>query len=108
MLPAGLLHRGGQIPQQVPAISDFQGVRGGFLDWLGVGGGPVAADDRGSGMPGEPGRERPGGTAGQYVHDPAGLDADQYRAVDAALAEGELVHPQHPQHGPAPPAPSAT
>lgn len=95
MLVAGLLHRGGQVLQQVPAISDSQGVRGSFLDRLGVGGGAVPADDLGSRMLGEPGRESLGGAIGQHVHDPAGLDVDQHGAVRAALAEGELVHPQH-------------
>lgn len=97
MLVAGLLHRGGQGLQQVPAIRDFEGVGGGFLDRLDVGSGPVPADDLGSGMLGEPGRERLGGAVGQYVHDPAGLDVDQHGAVGAALAEGKLVHPQHPR-----------
>ncbi|MBO3681623.1 hypothetical protein, partial [Streptomyces sp. NEAU-YJ-81] len=32
MLVAGLLHRGGQVLEQVPAISNFQGIRGGLLD----------------------------------------------------------------------------
>lgn len=34
---------------------------------------------------------------GQHVHDPAGFDVDQHGSVGAALAEGELVHPQHPR-----------
>ncbi len=97
MLVAGLLHRGGQVLRQVPAISDFEGVRGGLFDRLGVGGGPVTADDLGAGMFGQPGREGLRGAVGQHVHDPAGFDVDQHGAVGAALAEGELVHPQHPR-----------
>lgn len=72
-------------------------MRGGFLDRLGVGGGPVPADDLGSGTLSEPGRERLGSAVGQHVHDPAGLDVDQHGGVGAALAEGELVHSQHPR-----------
>lgn len=49
------------------------------------------------GMLGEPGCEPLGGAVGQHVHDPAGLGVDQNGAVGAALAEGELIHPQHPR-----------
>jgi hypothetical protein len=49
----------------------------------------------------EPARERFRGAVGKHVHDAAGLDIDididQHGAVGAALAEGELVHPQHPR-----------
>lgn len=95
MLVTGLLQSCRQVLQQVPAIRDFQCMRGGFLYRLGVGGGPVPADDLRSRMVLEPGRERLRGTVGQHVHDPAGLDVDQHGAVGEALAEGELVHPQH-------------
>lgn len=92
---AGLLHRGGQVLKQTPAIGNFEGVRGGLLDRPGVGGGPVAADDLGTGMLAQPGRERLRGAAGQHVHDPAGFDVDQHGAIGAAHAESELIHPQH-------------
>lgn len=97
VLVTGLLHRGGQVLKQVPAICDFEGVGGGLLDRLRIGGGPVPADDLRTGMGLEPGRERLRGAIGQHVHDPAGLDVDQHGAVGAALAEGELVHSQHPR-----------
>ncbi|PNG89768.1 hypothetical protein SMF913_25233 [Streptomyces malaysiensis] len=32
-----------------------------------------------------------------HIHDPAGFHVDQHGAIGAALAEGELVHPQHPR-----------
>lgn len=95
LLVAGLLHRAGQVLQQMPPIGDLQGVRGGFRDRFRVGGGPVPADDLGTGMVLEPGREPLGGAVGKHIHDSAGLDVDG--AVGAALAEGELVDPQHPR-----------
>ncbi len=97
VLVAGLLHRGGQVLQQMPPISHFQGVRGGLLHSLRVGGSPVATDDLRTRMVFEPGRERLRRAVGQHIHDPTGLDIDQHSAVRAAFAEGELVHPQHPR-----------
>lgn len=71
--------------------------RGGYPDRPGAGAGPVPADDLGPRVPGESGRERLRGAVGQHVHDPAGPDVGQHGAIGAALAEGELVHPQHPR-----------
>lgn len=81
----------------MPAVGDLQGVRGGFLDGAGVGGGPVAADDLDAGVGGEPGREGLGGAVGQDIDGTAGFDVDQEGAVSATAAEGELIDPQHPR-----------
>jgi hypothetical protein len=96
VLVAGLLHCRRQVLQQMPVIGHLQGVRGGPLDRLGVGAGPVPADDLRTGMLCEPGHERLRGAVGQHVHDASGLGVDEHGVVGAALAEGELVHPQHP------------
>lgn len=97
VLVAGLLHRGGEVLEQVPPVGDFHGVGRRFLDGAGVGRGPVPADDLGAWMLAQPGREGLGGTVGQDVHDSTGLHVDEDGSVGATPAEGELVDTKNPR-----------
>jgi hypothetical protein len=93
MLMAGLLHREGEVAQQVPAICHLDCVRGGFLDRSGIGTGPVPAHHFGSRVLAQPSGQRLGGSVRQDIDRPTGLDVDQNGSVADASPEGELVHP---------------
>lgn len=81
----------------MPAISDLDRARHGFLDGLRVGAGTIPADDLDAGVFAQPGGEGLRRAVGQHVDHAPGLDVDQHGAVGAALAERELVHAQDPR-----------
>ncbi|GGZ40236.1 hypothetical protein GCM10010344_00870 [Streptomyces bluensis] len=84
-----------QVAQQVPAVSCLNGVRGGLPDGAGVGAGPIAAHDLGTGMAAKPRGQRLGPPIWQNVDGLVGFDIDEDRSEAAAAAEGELVHAEH-------------
>lgn len=76
----------------MPTIGHLHGFRGACAGTLGVGGGPVAADDLDAGVFGEPSGQRCHFPVRQEVYRPAGLDVDQDGAIDVALAQGKVVN----------------
>ena len=79
----------------MPAVSDLDCFRGALAGAVGVGAGPVAADDLGSGVLLQPVRRRcppRGRAAGPRA---AGLGVDQDRPVVAAAAEREVIDAEH-------------
>lgn len=67
---------------------------------VGVGAGPVTADDLGAGMPAQPAREGGGVPAGQQIERPAGLAVDEDSAVVVPATGGEVIDTQHLWNGP--------
>ncbi len=78
----------------MPAISHLDRARRSGARAVGVGSAPVPADHLGARMDAQPGRERVCFPVREQVDGLAGLDVDQQRAVDAAPAEREIIHPE--------------
>jgi hypothetical protein len=93
-----LLHMPAQVVVQVPAVGDLDRVWRAGACAVGVGAGPVPADDLGAWMVLQPAGERVRLAVAQQVHGLAGLRVDQHGAVVATAAEREVVHPED-RHG---------
>lgn len=86
-----LLDRLAEVGPQVIAIRDLLGLRRPDPSALSVSAGTVPANDRHLGVIAEPGSQVLPVAAVVEVQRPVGGHVDQYRAVVAALAEGEVV-----------------
>ena len=83
-----------QVVPDMPPVGDLDRLRGALACAVGVGAGPVPADDLGPGMFLQPVGEGFGFAVAQQVNGPSGLDVDQDGAVVAAPAEREVIHAQ--------------
>jgi hypothetical protein len=79
----------------VPPVGYLGGLRCAGAGTVGVGTGPVPADDLHFGMGTQPLGEGFGVTAGQHVDWPVGGHVQQDRAVGVAAAQREVIHAQH-------------
>jgi hypothetical protein len=91
----GLFHRRGQVLPQVEPVGDLHRLRCGGPGRLRVGGGPISADHRCSGVFLQPGCQRFGIPADQYVYDPVVLAVDQHGAVVMATLDREVIDSKH-------------
>lgn len=78
----------------MPAVCDLLGLRGSGTSALGVGAGPVTADDLHLGVGAQPRGQRLGISAGKYVKRSAGLQVDQESGIGIVLAQSEVVDAQ--------------
>jgi len=78
----------------MPAIGDLDRVRGAVAGSLGVGAGPVPADDLRAGMRFQPRLERCRLPVWQQVHRVPGVHIHQHGPVDVPLAQREVIDPQ--------------
>lgn len=78
------LHGLGEISPEMPAVCDLLGLRGSGTSALGVGVGPVPADDLHLRVAAQPRGQRLGVPAGKYVERLAGLQVDQEGGVGIA------------------------
>lgn len=76
----------GKVPPQMPPVRDLRLLRGAGTGALGVGAGPVPADDLHLGVTAQPVGQRCGVPAGQHIERPAGLQVDEDGGVRIALA----------------------
>jgi hypothetical protein len=95
----GLLHVLGQVVPQVPAVGDLDRVRCCLPGGLGVGASAVPADDLGSRVVPQPGREGGGLPISQQIHRLVGGHVHQDGAVDMSAAQREVIHAQHRHAG---------
>jgi hypothetical protein len=85
----------GEVVPQMPAISDLDRLGRAAAGAVGVGTGPVAADDLGAGMRLQPGSKRLRLPVLQQVDRPVGGHVHQHGAVDPATPERKIIHTQH-------------
>ena len=94
LLPDGLAEA---VPQ-MPAVAHLHRAGQCPADGLAVGPGAIPAHDLHPAMTEQPFLSDAGGAARNYVDAPPGLGVDEYRRVDQAAAQREVVDPQHPRH----------
>lgn len=83
----GLVHGVAKVAQHVPPVGDLNGIRRTVASPFSVDAGAIAGDDLHPGTVSQPGRERPGVSIGQQVH--------QDRPVAMAAAPSPVVDAQH-------------
>lgn len=91
----GLVDGFAEVVEQVPSISDLDRVGRAGARTVGVGAGPVSADDLHLGMVAEPLGQRVGVAARQDLDRTVGGHVDQHRAVHVPTSEREIVDAQH-------------
>jgi hypothetical protein len=91
----GFRYRGAQVLPQVKTVGHLDGVRCSVPGALGVGAGPVAADDLHAGMVFQPPGQSAGLAVAQHVDGLAGVHVDQDGRVGMAAPFGEVIHAQH-------------
>lgn len=90
----------GEVVPQVPAVADLDRVGQGSADCLGVGGRSVPAHGLDARMSAQPGFQRGGVAAGQYLDSLTGFGVDDDRGVAVPAPQGEVVDPDHPREPP--------
>jgi hypothetical protein len=91
----GFRYRGAQVLPYVKAVGHLDGVRCSLPGALGVGAGPVAADDLHAGVVFQPLGESVGLAVVQHVDGPVGVHVNQDGRVGMAAPFGEVIHAQH-------------
>ena len=81
-----------EVVQQVPAVSNLNGVWGALAHPVGVGAGTVACDHLDAGMLAKPGGQCFRLPIGQEVHDAVTLQVDQDGSVTVATAPGPIIN----------------
>jgi hypothetical protein len=88
-----------EVVPEMPAVGDLDRLRCAAGGAIGVGAGPVPADDADTGMAGQPFGQGVGGAVGQQVDCPVGGQVNQHGAVVVAPAQGEVVDTDFDQLG---------
>ena len=91
----GFLYRVAQVLPQVEAVGHLDGVRSALPGALGVGAGPVPADDLHARVVFQPLGESLGLAVGQHVDGLVCVHVDQDGRVGLAAPLGEIIHAQH-------------
>ncbi len=89
-----------QIPQQVPAVGDLDGIGRTLARAVGVDAGPVSGDDLDAGVGPQPRGQALGPPVRQQVDSPVALQVDQDRPLAVAATPGPFVHRQYPYRWP--------
>jgi hypothetical protein len=79
----------------VPTVGDLHRIRGAEAGALGVGTGPITADDLHAWMSAQPGRQHRRSALGQQIQRAPGARIDDHRAVMVTATKREVVHPDH-------------
>nr|WP_245685698.1 hypothetical protein [Streptomyces yerevanensis] len=91
-----LLHRFGEVAQQVPGVRRLPGLGSPAPGTFGVSAGPVRADHLDFRMAAQPVGERVGVPARQHIDRATSFQVHQDRGVRVALAQREVVDPKDP------------
>jgi hypothetical protein len=89
--------RVGEVPQQVPSISNLYRARRTATSAFGERPGAIAADDLDVRMVPQPSRQGLGRAVRQHVHRTVRLHVHEHRAVGVTAAERELVDANDPE-----------
>ena len=89
-----------EVPQQVPAVADLDGLGRSLAHAVGINAGPVPGDDFNARVGLQPRGQALGPPVRQQVDDAVAFEVDEDRPVAVAAAPGPLVHRQHPHRRP--------
>jgi hypothetical protein len=87
------------VARHVEVVGDLDSIRCAHASTIGVFTGAVTADQARWLALTKPGAHRPSRAVWQEIHDGAGSDIDQDRAIAVMTAQGEVVDPQHLRAG---------
>jgi hypothetical protein len=89
-----LLHRFGEVAQQVPGVRHLLGLRSPAAGAFGVGTGPVTADHLDFWMAEQPGGQRLGVPTRQHIDRTPSFQVHQDRGIRVTLTQREIVDPE--------------